>query len=73
MRIIEKRKRYTPISNTAFRIGLERFLEYFLGLPVPERMLVSHRTIKSALRRLVARGRKMDSAKFLVGIVLRDA
>ena len=72
MRIVEKRKRNTPIGDGAFRIGLERFLEYFLGCPVPERMLISHRAIKPALRRLIARRREVDRAKFLIGIVLCD-
>jgi hypothetical protein len=36
-------------------------------------MLVPHGAIKSPLRRLVARSGEMDGAKFLIGIVLRDA
>src|SRR5262249_5071265 len=54
MRIVEHAQRNAPISDPAFWIGLEHFLENLLGFPIPERMLVSHATVKPPLRRLVA-------------------
>jgi hypothetical protein len=36
-------------------------------------VLVPHGAIKAPLRRLVARSGEMNGAKFLIGIVLRDA
>ena len=70
MRIVEQAQRDPPIGNPASRIGLEDILENLLGSLVPERVLVSHATIKPPLRRLVARGCEMNRAESLVIVVL---
>ena len=66
-------RRDAPVGDPAFRIGLEHILEYLLGLPIPERMLVAHAAIEPPLRRLVARRREMDGAESLVGLFLAES
>jgi hypothetical protein len=70
MRIIEQAQSDAPIGNPTFRIGLEDILKYLLGRLIPERVLVSHATIKPSLRSLVARGVEMNGAESLVGLFL---
>src|SRR5262249_5221995 len=70
--IVEQRQRDAPKGHAAFRIGLRDILEYFLGLAIPERMLVSHPSIEAALRGLVARRHEMDGAKSLIRFILRE-
>jgi hypothetical protein len=71
MRIVEQRHRNAPIGHAAFGVGFRDVLEYLLGLAIPERMLVAHRPIKAALRRLVARYDEVDAAEPLIRFVLR--
>ena len=70
VRVVEQAERDAPIRDPAFRIGLERLLEYLLGFAIPERMLVSHGPVEPPLRRLVARRGEMNGPESLVGFVL---
>ena len=70
MRIAEERQRDAPIGDGAVRIGLDGFLINLLRFGIPERVLITHATVKPPLRNLVAGRREMHLAKFLVGIVL---
>ena len=70
MRVVEQAQRDPPIGDRASRIGFEDILENLFGGLVPERVLVSHATIKPPLRRLVARGCEVNRAESLVIIVL---
>ncbi len=70
VRIVEQTQSDPPVGDGAVGVGFEDLLEQFLQFPIPERMLVSHRAVKSPLRRLIARGREVDGAKSLVGFFL---
>src|SRR5262249_46946619 len=72
VRIVEEAQRNAPIGDAAVRVGLEYLLEEFLRLAIPERMLVTHGTIKAPLRNLVAGRLEMNGAKSLVGFVLSE-
>src|SRR5262249_14748833 len=72
VRIVEKAQRNAPIGDAAIRVGLEHLLEEFPRLAIPERMLVTHGTIKAPLRNLVAGRLEMNGAKSLAGSVLRE-
>jgi len=71
MRIIQKRERHPPVGHTALRIGLGHLLEDFLGLAVPEGVLIAHRAIEAALRNVVAGGLEMNRAESLIRLRLR--
>src|SRR5262249_55764149 len=70
VRIVEQAQRNAPIGDAAVRIGLEYLLEYFLRLTIPERMLITHGTIKAPLRSLIARGLEMNGAQSLISFLL---
>ena len=71
MRIIQKRERHPPVGHTALRIGLGHLLEDFLGLAVPEGVLIAHRAVEAALRNLVTGGLEMNRAESLIRFLLR--
>lgn len=54
MRVEQQTERNSPIGDGAVGIGLDRLLEYLLGLPIPERVLVAHPAVEAPLRRFVA-------------------
>jgi hypothetical protein len=72
VRIVEKTEGNAPIGDAAVRVGLEYFLEQLLRLAIPERMLITHRSVKTPLRHLVAGRLEMHCAQSLVAFVLRE-
>src|ERR671929_305273 len=54
VRVVEKTERNAPIGDATVRVGLEYLLEQLLRLAIPERMLIAHRAIKTALGNVVA-------------------
>ena len=73
MRIVEQAERDAPIGDGALGIGLQRLLEDFLRLAIPERVLIAHRAIEPPLRDLVARCVEVNCAELLVAAVLRES
>jgi hypothetical protein len=60
------------MGDRARRIGLQRLLENFLRLAIPERVLIAHRTIEPPLCDIVARCLKVNGTELLVAAVLRQ-
>jgi hypothetical protein len=54
VRVQQQAQRDAPVGDPALRISSQRFLEQLLARPVPERVLVAHGAVETALRRLVA-------------------
>ena len=72
VRIVHQRQRDAPMGHAACRVGLDGLFKDFLGVEVPVRVLIAHRTIEPALGHLVAGRLEMNVAKLLVYVVLRD-
>ena len=69
MGVIEQAEGDTPIGDRALGVRLEHVLEDFLRLAIPERMLITHRTIEPPLRGLIARGIEVNGAELLICVL----